>query len=280
MRVILLIFLLVQLCYGQNPNFVFNTRPYDAIDRWVVLNKTEKNPNYTLGFVYIDPQVGFRLNYHGQIELVNNEIKLLPRLDSGEMKMSLDRETADLALLSDKHINQLDLPIKPSWLADYKLNEDFTSYKLGIGSALNAMGASHKALPILQQAYKEDMHYPGLEFELAYAYNASGSHYKAVIILNNAIENDPSNFWYYRELGFAYKHLDNLPEAEKTYLKGIELASDNFQKAEMAINMVQSYFHIQDRIKFDEWKKIVLSYAEPSSDFFEYIKYFEDNWGK
>ena len=280
MRITLLFLLIVQLSYGQKTDFIFNTRPYDAIDKWVILNKTDKNPNYTLGFVYIDPSSGFKLHYQGMVELLPDELKLLPRLDSGELKMNLDRQTVDVAILSDQYVQQLKLPIRPTWLADYKLNQDFTSYKLGIGSALNAIGASHKALPILQQAYKEDAHYPGLEFELAYAYNATGSYYKAVIVLNVAIENDPSNFWYYRELGFAFKHLNNLDQAEDTYLKGIELTNDNFQKAEMAINMAQSYFHIQDRAKFDEWKNIISSYAEPDSKFFEYIKYFEDNWGK
>lgn len=280
MRITLLFLLLVQFGFGQKNEFIFETKPYDAIDQWVVLNKTETNPNYTLGLVFIDPQEGVKLHYQGSVELVRNKIKLLPRLDSGEVKISLDRRTPDLAILNHKNIEQLQLPQQPAWLAGYKLNSEFTSHKLGVGSALNAIGASHKALPILQQAYKEDSHYPGLEFELAYAYNATASYYKAVIVLNLAIENDPANFWYYRELGFAFKHLNNLDQAENTYLKGIELTNDNFQKAEMAINMTQSYFHVQDRVKFDKWKKIVLAYAEPNSDFFEYIRYFEDNWGK
>ncbi|MGH2623106.1 MAG: hypothetical protein ACRDE7_05525, partial [Sphingobacterium sp.] len=76
MRLTLLFLLFVQLSYGQKTEFIFNTRPYDAIDKWVVLNKTDNNPNYTLGFIYIDPQSGFKLNYLGQVEWHRNEIKL------------------------------------------------------------------------------------------------------------------------------------------------------------------------------------------------------------
>src|SRR5690606_6368342 len=132
MRLTLLFLLFVQLSYGQKTEFIFNTPPYDAIDRWAVLNKTDNKPNYTLGFIYIDPQSGVKLNYLGQVEWHRNEIKLLPRLDSAELKISLDRETADVALLSDKYVKQLNLSPIPTWLADYKLNQEFTSYKLGV----------------------------------------------------------------------------------------------------------------------------------------------------
>lgn len=271
----------INIAFAQKSGISFDTKFYHAEDKWVVFDKKEKQNTYALGFIYLDPQAGYTFNYEGELELKNNKLKRLPRLDStSNIKVRLDRNTFPVYLLPDDQIKEFGLPAKPEWLNAYKENSDFIENRIQRASMMNGAGASEIALPILQKAYNEDPHYPGLEFELGYAYNATGSFYKAVIILNKAIENEPSNFWYYRELGFSLKHLENLPEAEKVYRKAIELTSDKIQIAEIAINMVQSYFHNRDKVNFDIWKKIVVENAEPDSQFMAYIQYFEDNWHK
>ena len=282
MKYLLPIFILCcQFAFAQKPDTRFNTKFYDAVDKWVVFDKKEGEQSYSLGFIYIDPQAGFTYNYESALQMQGSKVSKLPRLvNDSNIKVRLDRNTFDVLVLTPEQVKSLGLPAEPEWLATYKVNQDFIEARVGIGSAYNAAGASHHALPILQKAYEENPHYPGLEFELAYAYNATQSFYKAVIVLNRAIENDPSNFWYYRELGFSLKHLNNLPEAEKAYRKGFELSTERDQRAEMAINMAQSYFNTKDRVKFDEWKKLVEANADPDSMFMAYIKYFEENWAK
>lgn len=266
------------LVFGQEGEPTFDTKFYDARDQWVLFDKQKEEPTYALGIVFIDPKEGYSFHYEAAVEIRDGQLVKLPRLDSSSIKMRLDRNTKDVYLLSTAQIEALALDPKPAWLQNFRENQEFISHRVGVASAMNGAGASESALPILLNAYQEDPDYPGLQYEIGYAYNATGSFYKALMFLNQAVEKDPQNFWYYRELGFALKHLNNLPEAEKAYRKGIDLTSDGFQRAEMAINMAQSYFHIKDRVKFDEWKKLVLDNAEEDSMFMEYIRYFEENW--
>lgn len=271
----------INYAFAQNTGISFETKFYDAIDKWVLFDKKENQNSYALGFIYLDLYAGFTFNYEGEVLIKGNKLQKLPRLDSTtNIKSRLDQNTFDVYMLNEKQIEDLALPKVPEWLSSYNQNSDFIENRIKTASFLNGAGASHKALPILLKAYEEDNHYAGLEFELGYAYNATGSFYKAVMILNKAIENDPSNFWFYRELGFAFKHLNNLPEAEKAYRQAIELTSENTYKAEVAINMAQSYFHNKNRSKFDEWKQIVIENATAESMYMAYIQYFEENWSK
>lgn len=278
-KIIVLLFSLFNIALAQKSNLAFETKFYNAEDQWVVFNKKDKQNTYALGFIYLDPQSGYTYKYEGELEYKNNKFHKIPRLDtSSNIMVRLDPNTFDVMPLNDEQIKYLHLNPQPEWLKPYKENSNFLQNRVQRASWMNGAGASIKALPILQKAYQEDPHFPGLEFELGYAYNATGSFYKAVIVLNKAIENNPSNFWYYRELGFSLKHLNNLPEAEKVYRKGIELASDKTQVAEMAINMAQSYFHAKDKPKFDEWKVIVVQNSEPDSQYRAYLNYYEENW--
>ena len=91
-----------------------------------------------------------------------------------------------------------------------------------------------KALFYLHKAYKKEPHHKGLEFEIAYAYNHLGQYEKAIPILEKALKNDSKNYFFYRELGFAYSKQNKLDIAEKTYKKGISLSDNKFEKSEMA----------------------------------------------
>lgn len=196
------------------------------------------------------------------------------------IKSRLSPNTANVHILSENEVKQLNLPNQPDWLKFYKTNDNTVSYYKNIGYHYNAVGASQNAIEPLLKGYKIEPHYEGLEFELSYAYNATKNHEKAIEILNNAIENDPENFWFLRELGFAYKNLGNFEKAEETYNKGIAISNDKNQKAEMAINMAQSYFQLKNKQKFEEWANITKQYTEKGSQFDQYIEYWRENWDK
>jgi len=72
------------------------------------------------------------------------------------------------------------------------------------------------------------------------------------------------------------KYLGQVEEAEKIYLKGMELTDDKAQKAEIAINMAQSYAQLNNEEKFKEWAKLTKKYSEKGSRFVQYI----DTWAK
>lgn len=177
MKKILILFIsLIQIAFAQKSSLTFETKFYDAEDRWVIFDKKENQNTYALGFVYLDSEAGYTFSYQGELEYKNSEFHKVPRLDtSSNIIMRLDRNSFNVKVLTDEQVTKLGLANPPEWLQNYKQNADFIETRIHRASMMNGAGASIKALPILQKAYQEDPHYPGLEFELGYAYNATGS---------------------------------------------------------------------------------------------------------
>lgn len=280
MRKIFVIFMTFFTMTAFCQELKFTTQYYDAVDKWVAFDKNAEDSTYMFGFIYIDEAAGFTFDIGGRFKITNSGLKKIPQdtENNASMKVRLSQNTAKVAIFSDEEIQQLNLSKVPDWLKYYKENEN--SYLVRIGLLYNSVGASHNAFEPLLKVYEKEPHFQGLEFELAYAYNATMQFDKAILVLNKAIENDPKNFWFYRELGFALKNQDKLDEAEKVYLQGIKLSKENFQKAEMAINMAQSYFQIKNQEKFNEWAELTKKYADKDSQYYKYINYFEQNWDK
>lgn len=277
-KLLLLCILISNYCFSQE--LEFDTKFYDAVDKWVAFDKNEDDSTYIFGFIYIDEQAGFTFDYGSRFKIAQNNLEKLPNEMEGSLKSRLSTNTANVHILSENEIKQLNLPYQPDWLKFYKTNENTVSYYKNIGFHYNAVGASKNAIEPLLKAYKIEPHYKGLEFELAYAYNATQNYEKTIEILDKAIKNDPENFWFLRELGFAYKNLGNLEKAEETYKKGISISTDKNQKAEMAVNMTQSYFQIKNKPKFEEWAKITKQYTDKGSQFDQYVDYWSKNWNE
>jgi len=277
-KLLLLSILLSNYCFSQD--LKFDKKFSDAVDKWVAFDKDENDSTYIYGFIYIDEQAGFTFDYGSRFKVNQNTVEKLPNEMESSIKSRLSPNTANVHILSENEVKQLNLPNQPDWLKFYKTNDNTVSYYKNIGYHYNAVGASQNAIEPLLKGYKIEPHYEGLEFELSYAYNATKNHEKAIEILNNAIENDPENFWFLRELGFAYKNLGNFEKAEETYNKGIAISNDKNQKAEMAINMAQSYFQLKNKQKFEEWANITKQYTEKGSQFDQYIEYWRENWDK
>ncbi|MCL2282397.1 MAG: hypothetical protein FWC26_03675 [Fibromonadales bacterium] len=260
----------------------FTAEFYDAVDKWVAFRG--KDSTNIAGFVYIDPHEGFLFNYETTFIITETGLKKHSgRLDSASdlPKIRLGGNTANVAILSDKDIEQLGLPKIPDWLKQFKPeNEDESSYLVSVGYSYNHIGASHKAIEPLQKVYDKDPHFRKVEFELAYAYNATKNFDKAIEISNKAIAYDSTDYLLYKELGFSLIHQDKLEEAEKVYLKGIEVSKTKEMQAEMAHNMAYSYFLVKNKPKFKEWAELTKKYAEEDSKFLRNIKYFEKNWDK
>lgn len=206
----------------------FNTKYYDAVDKWIAFPLKNNDTTYTFGFIYLDEHAGFTFDYSSRFVTTDNGLKVLPREFEAGLKSRLSPNTVLVAILTENQIADLELPSKPDWLSIYKENSGKVSYLKNIGFNYNHVSASNLALKSLRKAYKIEPHYDGLEFELAYAYNALKQFNKAIPILENAIKNNPKNFYFYRELGYAYKHIDEIEQAEKTYKKGIRISKNEF----------------------------------------------------
>jgi len=275
-KLLFLSILISNLSFSQE--LKFDKKFTDAVDKWVAFDKDTNDSTYIYGFIYIDEQAGFTFDYDSRFKINQKTLESLPNEMKSSIKSRLSPNTANVHILTANEIKQLNLPNQPDWLKLYKSNENTVIYYKNIGYHYNHIGASQNAIEPLLKGYAIEPHFEGLEFELAYAYNATKNHSKAIEILNKAIKNDSNNFWFLRELGFAYKNIENLEKAEETYKKGIAISNDKNQKAEMAINMAQSYFQIKNKQKFEEWVNITKKYIDKGSQFDQYIEYWIENW--
>jgi tetratricopeptide (TPR) repeat protein len=275
--------LAIQFSFSQSLNDkpTFNVNYFDAKDKWVIFPKKDTDSIYPFGFIYLDLQAGFTLNYEGNVVIdKNGKFKFYNKNNDGFTKVRLEPyKTANVFIIPDKIIEGFKLSAKPDWLAIYEPSSPESIQTLkDFGYHYNHVGACEKALTFLEKAYKINPHFDGLEFELAYAYNHLGLYEKAIPILDKAISNNLKNYYFFRELGFAYVKQNKIDLAEKTYSKGIKMSDNDFEKSEMALNMTQGYFKSKNRKKFDEWSKITRKYAEPNSQYAQYIDMFEKEW--
>lgn len=280
-KLIFFIFLISStLCYSQSnqPELSFDTKFIDAVDKWVAFAANEKDAAFPFGFIYIDQEAGFTFHYESTFKIIDGKFVPQPKDSTKMLKVRLQPQTKPVAVLNDRQIEQLNLANEPEWLKIYKEDKNKASYLQRMGYHYNHPGASEKALEYLEKAYTIEPQYEGVEFELAYAYNATKQFQKAIVILEKAIKNNPDNAFFYKELGFAYQYLDEVDKAEQTYRKGIIIASDDFFKSEMAVNMAQTYFKLRNRGKFSEWAQLTKKYAAKDSSFLQFIEYYQNNW--
>ncbi|APX99924.1 tetratricopeptide repeat protein [Lacinutrix venerupis] len=280
---ILSLILISNIGFSQNnlTELKFDTKFYDAIDKWVAFPKKDTDSTYAYGFIYIDNQAGFTFNYETNFQIKEQElINIKSDSNIGFIKYRLEPNASPVSVLTEKQISALKLPKEPEWLPLYKEGSNKVSYLKQEGYHYNHVGACELALKPLLKAYKIEPHFKGLEFELAYAYNHLGKFEEAIPILEKAIKNNSKNFYFYRELGYSYLGSNKIVEAEKTYRKGIKMSDNNFEKSEMSVNMSQAYFKLKNKKKFDEWAKLTRSYAKENSKYAQYIDYFEQNWDK
>lgn len=269
----------VSYCQSSNETIKFETKYYDAKDKWVLFPKKETDSVYPYGFIYLDYQAGFTLNFEGTAQInKDGSFKLNQNDPSSMIKYRLEPyKTSDVFIIPKNTIKKLGLEEVPVWLAIYQREENIENLK-DLGFHYNHVGACEKALVYLEKAYKINPHYEGLEFELAYACNHLGQYEKSIPVLEKAIKNNPKNYYFFRELGFAYVKQNKIDLAEETYLKGIKMSDNDFEKSEMALNMAQGYFQVKNRKKFDEWAKTTRKYAKPNSQYVQYIDLFEKEW--
>ncbi|MEM6348205.1 MAG: hypothetical protein AAF927_30265 [Bacteroidota bacterium] len=277
-----LIFLLFPvICFAQEKQeseLVFDKVYYECEDKWVAFPKADADTSYVLGFIYLDESAGFTFNLEKRFEILESgEYLAQEKITEASVKIRLGPQTSPLAIIEADKLSELGLPAVPEWLKFYKEIEDTVSSLVRRGYHYNHVGASSIAIPILEKAYKKEPQAEGLEFELAYAYNATEKYEMAIRVLREAIRNDDKNYFFFRELGYALIRVGQVEKAEEVYLKGIALSDDDFQKSEMAINMVQAYYQLNDYKKLKKWAKLTRKYAEKDSQYLEYLKRFEKN---
>lgn len=245
--------------------FQFNTKFYDAIDKWGGGPKSAKDSLYSFGFIYLDVVAGPTFEYEGRINANGKELEKLvedPKTKKSSFKYRLGKNTSAVYVLSEPELKQLDLKPEPNWLSIYN-SADKISYQTALGSMYNANGKPDIALGILTKVYNEDKQNEKLLFELAYSYNALSRYNDAVKVLSAALKVQPTNGLFYKELVYAYTKADKLDEAEKTYKDFIDKAANKGYLYETAYNLAYSYFVKADKKGFEKWATEVEKSNQP-----------------
>lgn len=251
---LLLITLYAATLQAQNP-LRFDKRFVESEDHWVAF-RMDPDSTYSYGFIYIDAQAGLTLNHEGKFRIARNGAFLpLKSTYSGNMKVRLQPNQVRVAFIPPAKFAELNISPVPGWLKSYKTDTTSTEHLYRWGFLYNAWDESAKALTYLERARQQDPKFPGLGAELAYAYNALQQYDKAIEVLEGALLADPNECYLYKELTFALIHSDQLPQAEKACVRGISLCKDKPIKSEIAYNLAQRYYQLNDRPNFTRWAK-------------------------
>ncbi len=250
----------------------------DCENRWVALYHKPEDPDYTYGFVYIDPQAGFTLHYVGRFTIdpdanYHAAPNPLPP-DKASLKIRLDKNGV-AALLPARALEQLQLPQKPDWVKYYVDDADPVTHKVNWGSFYNGIGDSRRAIDYLEPAYSQRPDAPKVVFELAYAYNALGRSEDAIRVSKEEFRKKPKDELLCREMAFAYLRLKSYKEATEQYQSCIALCDDSetgrAEKSELALNLSSAYEHLGDTQNRNAWLDKAKDWAPKGSAIYKYF---------
>jgi len=257
----------------------YNFHMSDCENRWVALSHKPGDSDYTYGFVYIDPEAGFTLQFGGKftIDAAGNFHAAPDPLDSQKinLKIRLEEGNGVAALLPPRAITQLGLPEKPDWLKSYEDKSDPLIHKANWGSFYNGMGDSRRALEYLEPAYKEKPDNHKVVFELAYAYNALERPADAIQVAKGEWIKSPKDELLCREMAFAYLSLKSFKEATEQYPSCIALCDDSeagrAEKSELEVNLGAAYQEMGDKQNHDEWLNKAKEWAPKGSAVYKHF---------
>lgn len=279
MKLKFLLLLLFPLSVFAQNRLTFETVYFRAEDHWVALPKKGADKTYTYGFIYLDEQAGFTLEYGGQF-IITDDGKFVS--DTSEkkfqssVKLRLSQNTVDVEIIDDAHLAELGLPKVPDWLKFYKESDNKAQSLLNKGYFYNHVGGSDLAIPLLEEVHGMNPEIKGLGFELVFAYNATKDYKNAIQVLPYYVKREPNNILLYKEWVYALCNLGNMSEAENICFEAFKVAGDDAYRAEMAFNVAQTYYVKKDKDNFQKWAKITKKYAPNKSPLLEYLKMYED----
>jgi hypothetical protein len=263
---------------SKSPTLSYDLHMSDCENRWVALYHKPKDSDYTYGFVYIDPQAGFTVQYGGRFTIdADGKYHLAPNPippDKMNVKIRLDRN-GNAALLPPEALAQLELPEKPDWLKFYEDKADPITHKVKWGFFYNSIGDSRRALHYLESAYKDQPDAPRVVFELTYAYNAVGRPEDAVRVAKSEFTKNPKDELLCREMAFAYLHLRSYRDAIGQYQACIALCADSesgmVEKSELAMNLSTAYGALSYITNRDAWLEKAKSWAPKGSAVYKHF---------
>jgi len=250
----------------------YNVQLSECENRWVALYYRPGKSEYIYGFVYIDPQEGFTLEFGGYFTIESDgKYKDAPNpLSQGKADLKIRLEQNGIAaLLPPSALAQLKLAERPDWMKFYEDTADAVTHKVSWGFFYNAIGDSSRALPYLESANSEKPDAPRLVTELAYAYNALGRPEDALRVTKDEFARNPKDEYACREMAYAYLQLQRFKEAVEQYQSCLTLCDSSeagmAEKSELAMNLGSVYKQMGDTQNHDVWVNKARDWAPKGS---------------
>lgn len=242
---------------GQNkqPDTLFDTDYFNAVNHWVVLPQNLPPTQYLLGYVYADPHQGFIFIFEDELTLNTRQIwKRRHRDNTCIFRLLLDTKSPKLYLPDAKVLQKLKVDGSPIWLEAMTYDA-----KTWIESSRKFMARAQYAEAVFgfEQASKQNAQLVNLNFELALALNSAERYPECINHLIKSIAQKPSDYRLYREMGYALVQMHQPQEAEKVYEQGLQMCVQTEQKREMALDMTQTFYRLRDPERFEKWAKIL-----------------------
>ncbi|HAR73340.1 MAG TPA: hypothetical protein DCR77_08030 [Flavobacteriaceae bacterium] len=264
-------FCLLLQTYLLSAQLKFETKFYDAVNKWVLFDSNDSDNDHILGFIYIDPTAGYTLRYYGLVIQEPTSLKLKTKSDESLIIHRLANNTSDVYVLNDKELNTLNLKSEPDNFEHYKINNP-NLFLLKQGSFLNGLQLSKAALKPLEELYLKDKNFKGLAFELGFAYNALGTPEKGIDLLESYLKNNNTDYWAMKELLLAYVETNELKKAEDLYNQLIKISPSVAFKTEITVYIAKGYLGLKDKQNFDKWISRAESYANGNKQIMNYIE--------
>jgi tetratricopeptide (TPR) repeat protein len=268
--ILITLVILGQKAQAQDTLLNYNKHLIDCIDKWVVMQP--KDSSFMFGFVYFDVAAGLTLNLEATFTVANG--KLLPNRQNdfnGKIRIP-ENSNLIVALIPQEKFEELQIQPKPDWLKFYKSDTTSVTWFYKLGFLYNAWNKCEEALTFLEQAQQIDSNYKALLPELAFSYNCIDQYDKAVSVLKKALNNNTKDAYINKELIYALVHSEQIDEAEKICKNALKICEDKTYNAENCYNIMQYYYNIQDKKKFNTWYKELKKHPNENAMITKYAK--------
>jgi len=253
--------------------FVFDTRPIDCINKWVILPQ-EDNNDFTFGYLFLDDEFNLTLQIEGVFE-VDEDCVFTPTKSKKIVRTKIEPSKILFAVIWKEKFSELQVPETPSWQKSNKKPKENAEFYFQWGYIYNAWGEHQKALVSLMQARELNQKIANLDREMAFTYNSLGMYDKAIEILLPLRDKRPKDAYIYRELIFALTKSGKLKEAAFNLKHSMSVCKDKQYHGENCLNVLFQAFVEDDKKIFNQYLRKARSLNKGNKKALELIKQME-----
>ncbi|MDR1543709.1 MAG: hypothetical protein LBS50_04730 [Prevotellaceae bacterium] len=255
-------------------DLIFDKRFIDCEENWVAVEQNKAN-SYLYGFVFIEENVGLNLCIEGNFTIDNDGVFIPQKNKSSKLNIiKLEPDDKQVALIPNSKLEELNLPILPSWITKYKKKPTAQSL-CNIAFIYNKWKSCYNALVYLKLADEKKAKFRAFFSEMAYSYNCMGAFNEAIEVAEIGAKRYPDDALICRELIFAQANAGLANDAAKSCKKALTRCTDKSYDGENCYNVLRAYYKDKDFKKFAYWLKLAKNFNKNSKKIMGFISEME-----